>query len=176
MFHALNKAVHWPGFLPCVVLLLTAQVWVQLYHFLNLSGFLFLHLQNKDSNSPTFIMWRPSNNAWPTVRLNQLWLSLLFIIVNFVWFFFLYIYSAAPGLNCGMWDLSSLTRDWTLAPCRVLAAGPPEKSQCVLGILMPILQTKKGRTGCMICQGHTALLFPLLQTAALLCNQDYYLF
>ena len=47
---------------------------------------------------------------------------LLFLILFFIYFCFL----AMPH---GMWDLSSLTRDWTCAPCigRVLITGPPGK-------------------------------------------------
>ena len=36
------------------------------------------------------------------------------------------------AVSCGMWNLSSLTRDWTSGPCigsaRILTTGPPGKS------------------------------------------------
>ena len=47
----------------------------------------------------------------------------------FLLLFLIFIYLAVPGFSCGMWDLSSLTRDQTLLwKHGILATGLPGKS------------------------------------------------
>ena len=83
---------------------------------------MLFHLENMEGNSRLIFNVILSKTKQQHFRLMLKWL---------LWFSFVFVlFILLLAMSCSMWNLSSLTRDWTCAPCsesRVFTAGLPGK-------------------------------------------------